>query len=131
MYDPESLTVDPAVWDLPVPVLGICYGMQLLVSELGGAVEPAKWREYGRSSIELDDNPSRLLAGWSSGDAVWMSHGDTARQLPDGYRVTARSDGVIAAIENDDARRCGIQFHPEVHHTPKGSTLLENFVIEI
>ena len=129
--DPEAPRCHRRWLEAEVPLLGICYGMQLLVSELGGAVEPAKWREYGRSSIELDDNPSRLLAGWSSGDAVWMSHGDTARQLPDGYRVTARSDGVIAAIENDDARRCGIQFHPEVHHTPKGSTLLENFVIEI
>ncbi len=114
-----------------VPVLGICYGMQLLVSELGGRVEPSRWREYGRSSVELETSESRLLAGWASGDRVWMSHGDTARDLPAGYRVTARSDGVIAAVENDDAGRFGIQFHPEVHHTPRGAKLLSNFVFDI
>ncbi len=129
--DAEAPRCDHGWLDADVPVLGICYGMQLLVSELGGAVEPSRWREYGRSSVDLEDGDSRLLAGWSSGDPVWMSHGDTARELPGGYRVTARSDGVIAAIENEDARRCGIQFHPEVHHTPRGAKLLSNFVFDI
>jgi len=129
--DAEAPRCHPAWLEARVPVLGICYGMQLMVSELGGTVEPSSRREYGRSSVELEAGSSRLLDGWSSGDPVWMSHGDTARNLPAGYRVTARSDGVIAAIESADARRCGIQFHPEVHHTPRGPTLLSNFVFDI
>ncbi|MFQ5742275.1 MAG: glutamine-hydrolyzing GMP synthase [Acidobacteriota bacterium] len=125
----------PAWLHPPVPLLGICYGMQLMVQEAGGEVAPSSRREYGGTEIEFPDpnghSDSPLFAGWVNGEVVWMSHGDTIRRLPDGFRVLASSGAAVAAIADADARCFGIQFHPEVHHTPRGARLLQNFLLEV
>ena len=117
-------------FDLGVPVLGICYGEQTMVAQLGGEVETAARREFGRASIEVTDG-CRLFDGlWAPGDReqVWMSHGDRVVRLPEGFRSVAVSDGTgFAAIADDERRYYGVQFHPEVVHTPRGGALLRNF----
>jgi GMP synthase (glutamine-hydrolysing) len=108
-------------------VLGICYGMQLLAKSLGGQVEPGNVREYGKAV--LDRCSGRLFAGVEGEFIAWMSHGDSVKAPPPGFRVTASSaDTPVAAMESDDGRLFGLQFHPEVMHTPKGLELLERFV---
>ena len=117
-------------FDLGVPILGICYGEQTMVAQLGGKVETAARREFGRASIEVTDG-CRLFDGlWAPGDReqVWMSHGDRVVRLPEGFRSVAISDGTgFAAIADDERRYYGVQFHPEVVHTPRGGALLRNF----
>jgi GMP synthase (glutamine-hydrolysing) len=130
--DPEAPRCDPAWLQPPAPLLGICYGMQLMVQDRGGEVAPSNNREYGRARVQIDSTaPSPLFHGWESGEVVWMSHGDTTERLPEGFRVLARSDGAIAAIADEERRQYAIQFHPEVHHTPQGNRLLQNFLFEI
>lgn len=108
-------------------VLGICYGMQLLAKSLGGQVEASDVREYGKAVLERCEG--RLFAGIEGEFVAWMSHGDSVRTPPDGFRVTAASaDTPIAAMESEDGRLYGLQFHPEVMHTPKGLELLERFI---
>ncbi|MCY4394222.1 MAG: glutamine-hydrolyzing GMP synthase [Rhodospirillaceae bacterium] len=120
----------PLVFDLGVPVLGICYGEQTMVDILGGAVEPSDHREFGRATVRVEAD-CRLFDGvWRPGEThqVWMSHGDRVVSLPDGFRVVATSEGApFAAIADEDRRFCGVQFHPEVVHTPSGARLLKNF----
>ncbi len=133
---PASVTSDAsprvprAVFDLGVPVLGICYGQQAMCAQLGGEVESADHREFGRAFIEVRES-CRLFEGlWKPGDReqVWMSHGDRVTRLPPGFRVVAESEGApFAAIADDERRFYGVQFHPEVVHTPHGARLLENF----
>jgi GMP synthase (glutamine-hydrolysing) len=117
-----------------VPILGICYGNQTMVAQLGGAVEGGHVAEFGRAEIEIVA-ASPLFAGvWSPGDrdTVWMSHGDKISRIPDGFKVLARSDSAENAVIADEAaRRYGVLFHPEVVHTPKGAALLANFVLRI
>jgi len=127
--DPGAPRCDPAWLQPPVPVLGICYGMQLMVHETGGTVSPSSSREYGKARVQLDDDGG-LFAGWEDGEVVWMSHGDSTEELPPGFRVLARSGGVVAAVAGEGGR-FGIQFHPEVHHTPQGARLLQNFLFEV
>ena len=131
--DPQAPACDAGWLRAPVPILGICYGMQLMVQEAGGEVRPSSSREYGRAELQLDEEERALplFRGWQNNETVWMSHGDSTRELPPGFRVCARSGDVVAAIGNDDSRRYGLQFHPEVHHTPQGSRLLHNFLFEI
>lgn len=118
------------VFDLGVPVLGICYGQQAMTAQLGGGVETADHREFGRAEIEVKAD-CRLFEGlWETGrrEQVWMSHGDRVTKLAPGFRVVAVSEGAPFAAIADDARRFyGVQFHPEVVHTPHGAALLENF----
>ena len=120
-----------AVFDLKVPVLGICYGQQTMCHQLGGNVSGSDHREFGRAFIEIKE-PCALFDGlWEVGskEQVWMSHGDRVTALPDGFRAVAVSDGApFAAIANDSRRMYGVQFHPEVVHTPHGAQLLANFV---
>lgn len=122
------------VWSAGVPVLGICYGEQTMVSQLGGGVEAGHDREFGRAQIEVVA-PCALFDGvWEIGavDQVWMSHGDRVTSLPDGFQVVATSKGApFAAIANEERRFYGVQFHPEVVHTPRGKDLLSNFVHKI
>lgn len=123
-------TPAPGVLDLDLPILGVCYGMQLLNRLSGGEVVSHTQREYGRASLEVASHEG-LFNGLSREETVWMSHGDRLDRLADGFEVTARtSDGVIAAIEAPASRRYGLQFHPEVTHTPNGKQLLRNFVFE-
>ncbi|MCO4773731.1 MAG: glutamine-hydrolyzing GMP synthase [Deltaproteobacteria bacterium] len=119
--------------DIGVPVLGICYGMQLLTSLFGGEVEPATHREFGFAELEVCV-PSRLFAGFETGElsAVWMSHGDRVKSMPDGFHVAAKSaNSPCAAMVSDDDRFFGVQFHPEVVHTARGKEIVSNFVHEV
>jgi len=139
---PESVNVeDPprvaqAVFELGVPVLGICYGMQAMAAQLGGSVESSIHREFGYAEISPLD--SVLLDGLSdapSGERmlkVWMSHGDSVAQIPDGFVVSAKSENLpLAAIEDRKRNYYGVQFHPEVTHTPQGEAIIERFVKDI
>ncbi|OJX70912.1 glutamine-hydrolyzing GMP synthase [Magnetospirillum sp. 64-120] len=119
-----------AVFDLGVPVLGICYGQQTMCEQLGGKVEPGDHREFGRAYVDVIDDCALFTGVWAKGakEQVWMSHGDRVTKLPDGFRVVGTSEGApFAAIANDERRFYAVQFHPEVVHTPHGTQLLKNF----
>jgi len=130
VYDKDAPNTDRRVFELGVPVLGICYGLQLMVHALGGNVRAAAKREYGYSNIELK-NASRLFRNVPKSLNVWMSHGDEAVELPAGFHLTASSANAVAAIEDPDRKMWAVQFHPEVHHTQHGSDILKNFALEI
>ena len=120
----------PLVFGLGVPVLGICYGEQTMVDRLGGAVESSDHREFGRATLRVEAGSALFDGVWQPGEThqVWMSHGDRVVSLPDGFRVVATSEGApFAAIADEDRRFYGVQFHPEVVHTPSGAQLLKNF----
>ncbi|CAA7625634.1 GMP synthetase (glutamine aminotransferase) [Candidatus Terasakiella magnetica] len=123
-----------ALFDLGLPILGICYGQQTLCEQLGGKVEPGDHREFGRATLTLMDACALFEGIGSKGTElqVWMSHGDRVTALPEGFRVVGTSEGApFAAIANDQRRIYGVQFHPEVVHTPAGTQLLSNFVHKI
>ncbi len=126
----DSPRVDHAVFNHGAPILGICYGEQLICAELGGKVESGHHREFGRAEIVITQD-SPLFAGIGAVDhrePVWMSHGDRVTALPDGFQVIATSEGAPFAAIADEARKIyGVQFHPEVMHTPRGAQLLKNF----
>lgn len=114
------------------PVLGICYGAQLMAHQNGGLVQASKTREYGRANLQIIEKSNQLLKNLSSGTQVWMSHGDTITNLPDNYRVIGSTDDVrVGAFQVNDRDIYGIQFHPEVYHTTEGKQLLKNFVLSI
>ena len=108
-------------------MLGICYGMQLLAYQLGGKVDPSTHREYGPAMLEIDE-PCALFDDLPSSLAVWMSHGDRVTEPPPGFRSLAHSGNSPHAVIADDRDRYGIQFHPEVVHTPQGAEILRNFL---
>ena len=118
------------VFKMGVPVLGICYGQQAMVSQLGGEVESSDHREFGRAFVDVTDDCALFHDAWQVGqrEQVWMSHGDRVNALPDGFRVVGTSDGSpFAAIADDERQFYGLMFHPEVVHTPEGARLLKNF----
>jgi GMP synthase (glutamine-hydrolysing) len=132
VYAPDAAKPDLSGFLGRLPVLGICYGAQLLSYSYGGRVEPVGTREYGRAELSSIDPSCPLFSGIKAPSQVWMSHGDTITQLPEGYKVTASTDSVrFAAFEASDAPVWGVQFHPEVMHTTEGARLLENFVVGI
>ncbi|HJQ33245.1 MAG TPA: glutamine-hydrolyzing GMP synthase [Pyrinomonadaceae bacterium] len=112
------------------PVLGICYGMQILASELGGEVRPSKNREYGYARLRVTDNNSLLFRHLPEEMDVWMSHGDHIISVPEGFQVTAKTADALNAIEGLSGRIFGVQFHPEVAHTPFGKQILQNFLFQ-
>jgi len=130
VYDKDAPNVDRRVFDLGVPVLGICYGLQLMVHVLGGKVHPADKREYGHANVEIKED-SPLFHGLPRKLNVWMSHGDEAVEMPAGFCLTASSPNAVAAIENAERKMWAVQFHPEVHHTQHGTDILRNFALEI
>ncbi len=135
VYATGAPTYDPAVYSCGLPVLGICYGMQLMALHLGGAVEPATKREFGRTRLHLHDR-SDLLAGLEEetggGITCWMSHGDYVRAAPAGFAVIAGTENTpVAAMRAVDRRLYAVQFHPEVVHTPQGQKILHNFAVDI
>ncbi|HEU4761238.1 MAG TPA: glutamine-hydrolyzing GMP synthase, partial [Gemmatimonadales bacterium] len=128
VYGDNVPTADPALLALDIPILGVCYGMQLLAQLSGGSVVRAARREYGRAVIAV--RGGKLFAGFGAGQEspVWMSHGDHVDVPPPGYRVVARSANTpVAAIEHDSRPFYGVQFHPEVAHTPRGGEILSAF----
>ncbi len=128
VYDEGAPKPDPAIWTGRLPVLGICYGAQLMASELGGDVLPASKREYGPATVTLHGDDG-LFAGLERHQPVWMSHGDSITRLPEGFTATAQTDSTPYAGLVDRGRGLyGIQFHPEVVHTPRGTDVLRNFV---
>ena len=129
--DPDAPHCDPEIYNLGVPVLGICYGMQLTAQLLGGGVERAVEREYGRVSVRMLEQRG-LLAGLSTKSACWMSHTWQVSACPPGFRVIADTDNCpIAAMANDARRVYGVQFHPEVTHTDEGRQIIHNFLMNI
>jgi GMP synthase (glutamine-hydrolysing) len=130
VYDKDAPVCDPKMLELGVPVLGICYGMQWLAHALGGKVEAAERREYGRAQLDIERD-SKLFAGVPSQLSVWNSHGDHVVGLPAGFHVTARTHNAVAAVENLTSRFYGVEFHPEVNHTDRGREILRNFVFGI
>jgi GMP synthase (glutamine-hydrolysing) len=131
VYDQDAPKADPALWSGRIPVLGICYGLQLMAHELGGEVVPSAKREYGPATVSLTDADG-LFAGIEREQPVWMSHGDAILRPPEGFRATAQTDASPYAGLADPGRNLyGIQFHPEVVHTPIGREVLRNFVVGI
>jgi len=133
--DPSSSRLDPDIFNLNIPILGICYGMQVMSIQLGGEAKLAEKHEYGFSEISLKEKNSKLLGGVDKNSetlAVWMSHGIEVSRIPPGFKLIASSDNCsIAAIENEKRSFYGIQFHPEVTHTKNGKEILERFVLDI
>jgi GMP synthase (glutamine-hydrolysing) len=130
VYEPDAPQIDPAALRAGVPVLGICYGMQLIAHHLGGAVAPASRREYGPALLAVEAN-ARLFEGLPRELPVWMSHGDHVLDLPPGFGPLASSANSPIAAFSDGAGVLGIQFHPEVQHTPQGREILRNFLYRV
>ena len=131
VYEAGAPVCDPAIWGLGIPVLGVCYGMQLMVQQLGGAVVAAGRAEYGKAPLHVDD-PIDLLTNVESGSTMWMSHGDSVQRLPDGFARLAHTDNTPeAAVAHLGRRLYGVQFHPEVVHSSCGMALIRNFVYHI
>ena len=131
VLDPDAPFCDKEIFNLGIPVLGICYGMQLMGLMLGGSVEKGNQREYGKMDIKLI-NECSLFNGLERDTTCWMSHTDFVSSLPEGFkRIATSSNCPAAAMENPDRKLYGVQFHPEVMHTPKGQAILNNFLFKI
>ncbi len=136
VYDSDAPKCDPNVLALGIPVLGICYGMQWIMYTLGGTVERAERREYGRARLSVDDSKesrpsSELFTGIPVSLRVWNSHGDHVRTLPEGFRTIGRTENAIAAVEDPEKKIYAVEFHPEVNHTERGTELLRNFLFRV
>lgn len=131
VYQENAPKCDPEIFNLGVPILGICYGQQLMIQTLGGRVAQGKAREYGKAMLEIKDSHT-LFAGLEGSIQVWMSHGDKVHELPEGFKVLAVTDNTeYAGIVNAEKNLFGIQFHPEVVHTPRGKEIISNFCHKI
>lgn len=132
VYDDGAPLADPAIYALGLPILGICYGMQLMAYQLGGTVERAERREYGPATVDIDTSGDLFCEVEKEGIRVWMSHGDRILRIPPEFEIMAHSDNAPAAAMGDPIRHFyGVQFHPEVAHTPCGKDVLENFLFRI
>ena len=131
VYDNDSPTLNNDILRLNKPILGICYGLQILCKNLGGKVEPAKDREYGKAELSIEGDSS-LFIDVKNDSTVWMSHGDYLTNLPDGFNVIGTSQhSPICAIENPKQKIFGVQFHPEVIHTEEGEKIIRNFLFKV
>ncbi len=131
VYESDAPRVDKKIYDLGLPILGICYGMQLITVDFGGEVVRALHHEYGKAKLFFD-KPSKLFEGTNDGQIVWMSHGDKVEKLPQGFERIAHTDNSpYAAIANEEKKIYAIQFHPEVSHSQEGTKILENFARKI
>src|SRR5436190_680050 len=130
VYEPGAPQLDPHIFDLGVPVLGLCYGHQLMARALGGEVAATGQREYGATVLHVSQ-PTLLLRDLPATDTVWMSHGDAVTRSPEGFRVTASTEQIaIAAMEDPDRALFAVQFHPEVSHTPNGQAVMKRFLVD-
>lgn len=124
VFENDAFSIDEEIFQLDIPVLGICYGMQLMAYKLGGRVEPAAQREYGKAKITLTGNQSATFHTLPEEQIVWMSHGDHVVEMPEGFQVDAKNPSCpIAAISNEEKKFYGVQFHPEVGHSVYGNDL--------
>jgi len=131
VYDNGAPHCDPEIWHLGIPILGVCYGMQLMVNQLGGEVAKSDRGEYGKAALFIDD-PTDLLTNVDHGSTMWMSHGDSVKQMPPGFELLAHTDNTAcAAIAEHQKKLYGVQFHPEVVHSIGGLPLIRNFVYHI
>ena len=132
VYAKDAFKVDPEIYKLGIPILGICYGMQLMSYDLGGKVEPADDSEYGRADIEVIDDDAVMFKGLPKKQYVWMSHGDRVVEAPEGFKVVATSKNCpISAIANDEKKLYGIQFHAEVRNSQYGLDILKRFAFDV
>ncbi|MEO5284185.1 glutamine-hydrolyzing GMP synthase [Limosilactobacillus allomucosae] len=132
VYAKDAFKVDPEIYKLGIPILGICYGMQLMSYDLGGKVEPADDSEYGRADIEVTDDNAVMFKGLPKKQYVWMSHGDRVVEAPEGFKVVATSKNCpISAIANDEKKLYGIQFHAEVRNSQYGLDILKKFAFDV
>ncbi len=124
--------IDPMIFDWEIPILGICYGMQLITLLLKGQVEQSHNREYGKAILNIETRHNRFFKGVAQDSVVWMSHGDSVVHYPKGFEIIARTgDGTVAGIENSEKNIYAVQFHPEVVHSAEGSKIISNFLFEI
>jgi GMP synthase (glutamine-hydrolysing) len=131
VYLKKAPRPDCKIWELGIPILGICYGMQLIAQHMGGKVAPSKNREFGLASVNMNLDCS-LFCGLDLQEILWMSHGDRLAKIPKGFKVTAKSDNSpYAAIENAQKKIYGVQFHPEVKHSVNGKKIIQNFIFKI
>ncbi|MES1171407.1 MAG: glutamine-hydrolyzing GMP synthase, partial [Actinomycetota bacterium] len=131
VYEPGAPVIDPALFESGVPIMGICYGFQAMAAALGGTVAQTGIREYGRTTANVGDAGTQL-AGSPAEQQVWMSHGDSVLTAPEGFTVLATTDvAPVAAFENVERRMSGVQWHPEVKHSPLGQAAIENFLYRI
>ncbi len=131
VYDPDAPLAPAYIYEKNLPILGICYGMQVITHQLGGKVTPAAKREYGHAMLHISDIDSPLLADLDTLSPVWMSHGDQIEEMPSGFSTLAYTETSPFAVMGNDKRVFGLQFHPEVVHTPQGKTILKNFAYRI
>lgn len=131
LSDPNSPRLEPGFFQVKKPVLGICYGMQLMVERFGGKLVKSTSREYGRSRLRIAETNS-IFSGMATESQVWMSHGDSVVELPEGFKVIGSTDDLdVAAVANPIRHLYGLQFHPEVHHTEEGARILRNFLFDV
>lgn len=132
VYDDDAFRVDPEIYQLGIPILGICYGMQLMAYNLGGRVESADNREYGHADINVTDDQAALFKGLPATQTVWMSHGDLVREVPAGFKTVATSANCpIASMADDERKFYGVQFHAEVRNTQYGNDILRHFAFDV
>ena len=130
VYAKDAYKPSEEIWDLGLPIMGICYGMQLITQQFGGEVVAADHHEYGKARLTISD--SKIFEGMSNHEVVWMSHGDRAERLPEGFEVIGTSENSpYAAIASEEKNIYAFQFHPEVHHSVEGTKLLKNFAKHI
>ena len=130
VYAEDAYKPDEGIWDLGLPIMGICYGMQLITQHFGGEVVAADHHEYGKAKLSITN--AAIFAGMTNNETVWMSHGDRAERIPDGFEVIGTSENSpYAAIANVEKKIYAFQFHPEVHHSVEGTKLLKNFAKHI
>jgi GMP synthase (glutamine-hydrolysing) len=132
VYEADAPQISPDFYEqINAPILGICYGMQLLAKDLNGVVSPSDKREYGHAKMQILSGETQLFQSLPFEMDVWMSHGDHVTTLPEGFQQTATTGDVVTAIENDERKIYAVQFHPEVSHTPLGKEVLRNFLFNI
>jgi len=131
VYEKDSPKTDPEIFNLGIPVLGICYGLQFMIHTLGGKVKKAQKREYGFASLDILHH-NGLYHNIDKITQCWMSHGDSIESIPEGFEIDASTENTqVASCVNHEKKLYGLQFHPEVHHTPKGKEILRNFLFDI